>query len=217
MVRDQEGGYWITTYSDGVYYCPNLFFHTVSGPPALSFSSVHSLHSADRRSLVAGFDNGNIMILDRNTLQYRLFPRWAARNGNNRIMDVVPYTHHTLLVAADMGLHLLSLRDTDTLLQFGAYKELFVKADNQILAGTSDGILFLDSSAHFQSGPLPPRATCLAGLGDNFYWGRCHQVSTHGRTAISTNLDGSTFPSQESSIISISRPTPPSGSPRKKE
>lgn len=171
IIRDQEGGYWITTYSDGVYYCPNLSFHNFSGPAALSFSSVRSLHAMDSGHLVAGYDNGNIMVLDRNSLHYRLFPRWAARNANNRIMDVLPYIHHTLLVAADVGLHLLSLRDTDTLIRTGAFKELFIKADNHILAGTSEGILLLHPSGRLQTGTIPPRATCLAGLGNNFYWG----------------------------------------------
>lgn len=171
MIRDREGGYWITTYSDGVYYCPNLSFHNFSGPAALSFSSVRSLHAMDSSHLVAGYDNGNILILDRNSLDCRTFPRWAARNANNRIMDVVPYLHHTLLVAADVGLHLLTLRDTDTLIRNGAYKELLIRADNHILAGTSEGVLHLDPSGRLQTGILPPRATCLAGLGNNFYWG----------------------------------------------
>src|SRR5579859_2839791 len=108
MIRDREGGYWVTTYSDGVFYCPNLCFRAVSSPHDLNFASVRSLRLMDTTHIVAGFDNGNIMVFDRHSLRHRVFPRWAISNRNNRIMDLAPLGRHSLVVAADRGLYRLS-------------------------------------------------------------------------------------------------------------
>ncbi|WP_188936703.1 sensor histidine kinase [Puia dinghuensis] len=176
IMKDREGGYWVTTFSDGVFYLPNLCFSTIPGPPDLSVSSVRSLHVLDDHRLVAGFDDGNIMEFDRNTWRYRLFPHWAANNKNNRIMDVRPYLHHSLLVAADMGLHRLFPDDTHTLLQHNAHKELLIRPDHTIVAAFSTGVFFFDTSGRQVNQIVPERATCITGLGDNIYWGTLHGV-----------------------------------------
>ncbi|HWB94987.1 MAG TPA: two-component regulator propeller domain-containing protein, partial [Puia sp.] len=40
IIKDKEGGYWVTTFSDGVFYLPNLCFNTLPCPADLSVSSV---------------------------------------------------------------------------------------------------------------------------------------------------------------------------------
>lgn len=176
ITRDREGGHWVTTFSDGVFYLPNLCFNTLPGPPGLSVSSVRSLHRLDDDHLVAGFDDGNIMVVDRHTKACRIFPNWAAHNKNNRIMDVRPYLHHSLLVATDIGLHRLSANDTDTLLIPNAFKELYIKADGRIAAGISEGILLLDTAGRVINYNGRNRVTCVTGIGNDIYWGGLHGI-----------------------------------------
>ncbi|HWB94669.1 MAG TPA: histidine kinase, partial [Puia sp.] len=121
-------------------------------------------------------DDGNIMVVDRDTKRYRLFPRWAAHNKNNRIMDVRPYLHKSLLAAADIGLQRLFPDDKYTLLVPNAIKEIFVRPNHTIVAGVSEDLLFLDSLGHIINYIGPERVTCLVGLGNNIYWGGFHGV-----------------------------------------
>ncbi|TDW99189.1 sensor histidine kinase [Dinghuibacter silviterrae] len=171
ILKDREGGYWVTTLSDGIFYLPNLCFSTLPGPPDLRGANVRSLHILDSRRLVAGFDDGNIMLIDRNSGHWRLFPHWSAGNENNRIMDVRPYLHQSLLVAADMGLHRLSPDDTHTVLSAEAYKETFVRPDHTIVAGCSAGLYFFDDTGRQLNWIGPDRVTCVAGLGNAVFWG----------------------------------------------
>ncbi|HET6252534.1 MAG TPA: histidine kinase [Puia sp.] len=176
FMKDREGGYWVTTFSDGVFYLPNLSFKDLSGPPDLSGASVRSLHQLDDHQLVAGFDDGNIMVIDGDTWRYRLFPHWAAGNKNNRILDVQPYLHHSLLIAADINLHRVFPDDSHLQLINNAFKELYVKPDHTIVAGFSGGLYFLDSTGKRVNDIEPDRVTCVAGIGNQIYWGGFHGV-----------------------------------------
>jgi ligand-binding sensor domain-containing protein len=104
MMKDMEGGYWITTHSDGVYYLPNLSFHSVSGFPDLAIKSARCIRSLDRQRIATGFSDGNIMIIDDARLSASVLVPWAARNKNNRIMDISPFGQHAMLAATDGGL-----------------------------------------------------------------------------------------------------------------
>ena len=178
IIKDREGGYWVTTLSDGVFYLPNLCFRTLLCPPGLSVSNARSLHIFDNHRLVAGFDDGNIMVFDKETPHYQLFPRWTAHNKNNRIMDVRPYLHNSLLASTDIGLHLFSPDGAHTILISNSFKETFVKPDHTIAAAVSENVLFLDSLGRLINFVGPERVTCIAGLGDRVYWGGFHGVNT---------------------------------------
>jgi len=189
MLKDREGGYWITTFSDGVFYVPNLSFGALSEPRKLAVASVRSIHALDGHRLVAGFDDGNIMIFDRYTHRYRLFPHWAAHNKNNRIMDILPW-RHGLLVSADMGFHHLSLTDTDTLLVHCSHKECILQPDGSVITANSLGLCLLDTNGRLAGYFGSERATCVASMGDNIYWG--------GHNGISGRLDGHITPLERS-------------------
>ena len=171
ILKDREGGYWITTHSDGVYYLPNLSFFSVSAFPDLMNKSVRSIKSINPREVVAGFSNGNIMLLDNSGLSSRLFPEWAARNMNNRIMDIATFKDHTLMVGTDAGLFQISRQGVSRpySLPF-SIKAFFVRSDSCIVTASSDGIRYVRKGCKDDS-LMGPRATCVAERGRDYYWG----------------------------------------------
>ncbi|GGA82772.1 sensor histidine kinase [Puia dinghuensis] len=176
ILKDREEGYWITTYNDGVYYLPNLSFHSVACR-GFAGTSVQCIRSLDTQRIAAGFADGNFMIIDRTDMRYRSFPGWAARNRNYRVLDIQPFSHHTFLIATDVGLYQGS--ETGVFRRqggwwTGAIKDIFVRRDDSVLVGFVNGILLegpaLGAGRRMDLG----RATCVSGLGDDWLWGSQH-------------------------------------------
>ncbi|HWK02507.1 MAG TPA: histidine kinase [Puia sp.] len=172
IIKDQENGYWLTTHSDGVYYLPNLCFYSVSAFPDLATKSVRCIHLLDRQKVAAGFSNGNIMIIDNDRLSSRVLSQWVTGNKNNRILDIRPFVHHTLLAGTDAGLYQISSQGSGKILGCSmSIKELFVQSDSIIIGGTSEGVWLLRADGRSKKAILSTRATCVAGLHQDYYCG----------------------------------------------
>jgi hypothetical protein len=173
IMKDREGGYWITTHSDGVYYLPNLSFHSVSGFPDLAIKSVRCIRKLDGQRIAAGFSDGNIMIIDNVRLSTNVLMPWAALNKNNRIMDIRPSGARSMLAATDAGLYRISPEgDSKLLIPAAAVKEIYTPSDSIIIAATATGIFVETAYGRKKITLLSKRATCVAGFSqDQYYWG----------------------------------------------
>ncbi|MDO6435166.1 histidine kinase [Flavitalea sp. BT771] len=173
IMKDREGGYWITTHSDGVYYLPNLSFHPVSGPPDLAIKSVRCIHALDGQRIAAGFSNGNIMIIDNARLNASVLAPWAVLNKNNRILDIGSFGTHGMVAATDVGLYRIGPGgNSKALLQRAAIKALYTSSDSIITLATATGIIVLKTTGRWTGSIKGIRATCITGWNEHYYyWG----------------------------------------------
>jgi len=173
IMKDREGGYWITTHSDGVYYLPNLSFHPASGYPELAIKSVRCIHALDGERIAAGFSDGNIMIIDNARLNTSVLATWATLNKNNRILDISSFGPHGMLAATDAGLYRIGAGgDSKALLQEAAIKELYTSSDSIITLATATGIIVLKTGGRWTGSIQGIRATCITGWNERYYyWG----------------------------------------------
>jgi two-component sensor histidine kinase len=179
ITKDRENGYWVTTHSDGVYYLPNLRFYSITDFPGLAIQSVRCIRRLDKHNVIAGFSNGIIMIIDDQQHSGRLLDQWAARNKNNRVLDVGPFLDNTLLVATDAGLHqLFPGGKIRTLYHHLSFKEFFVDGDSIILSGASDGARLSATNGRTMHEMLGLRATCVTGLKGVYFWGTLQGLFT---------------------------------------
>jgi len=189
IMKDREGGYWITTHSDGVYYLPNLSFHPVSGFSDLSIKSVRCIRSLDGQRIAAGFSDGNIMIIDNKQLSARVLTPWGAQNKNNRIMAIGPFGPDAMLAGTDGGIFRISPEgESKLIIPAVAIKEIYTPSDSIIVAATSNGLIELAADGRQKMAMLKKRATCIVGFShDHYYWGTLHGLYlTRGDSA--TNL-----------------------------
>ena len=198
IIKDQEDGYWITTHSEGVFYLPNLSFYSAAAFPDLANKSVRCIRALDGQHVVAGFSNGNVMVLDNSRFTGRIFPQWAGRNKNNRIMDIRRYVDGSIMVATDAGLHLIPVSGASRLITSPrSFKEFFIQSDSIVIVATADGIerVRLDGKPNYFR-IKASRSTCIAGQKQDFYWGGlrgmrgCHGDSVYDLGARYPPLSG---------------------------
>ena len=200
ITRDREDGYWITTYSDGVYYLPNLSFYAVSSYPNLATHSVQCIRALDPQRIAAGFADGSIMVIRRADIRCRIYPQWSGGHNNDRILDIWPFTRHSMLAATDLGIYQLSERGVSRKLTpvTLATKEIFVRPDHTIVFAGSDGIRELNTNRGTQKNILFTRATCVSGAGHDYYWGS--QRGLYACRNDSTRYLGEQYPALSSVI-----------------
>ncbi|AEV97006.1 hypothetical protein A4D02_18435 [Niastella koreensis] len=168
IIKDQEQGYWVPTHGDGVYYLPDLSFHSLSAFPDLTNKNALCI-KAIHKQVVAGFADGNIIIIENEGLQSRRFPEWAARNKSNHILDICSFRNNTLLLGSDYGLIFFSPRKTRKLNTLSV-KALYL-SDTGIFVGWSTCIALLNREGCFQKNLFFKRITCITGIGNQIYFG----------------------------------------------
>jgi ligand-binding sensor domain-containing protein len=176
ILKDQEHGYWITTHSDGVYYLPNLSFHSVTRFPSLAAKSVRCIQQLYGQQIGAGFSDGNIMIIRPARADARLVPLWADRYRNNRVLDIDSWGPDIILAGTDAGLYRVDRNGNSSILKpMCAIKELFVASDSTIITATSAGVFTVTIKGQQKQEILLARATCVTGSSSSyFYWGTLH-------------------------------------------
>ncbi len=177
IIKDHEGGYWLTTHNDGVYYLPNLNAYYLSGLNDLAAKDVKTIKAIDKDRMVAGFANGNILEVHLPDIKSKAYTQWNSTNINNRIMDIKPYGRHQLMIASDYGLHTVNSDNTSKTLFHGiSIKGVHLISDTAIAFATSAGVLILTPHTKEPRAVLRHKATCISGLGKNFYWGSMNGV-----------------------------------------
>jgi len=173
ILKDREGGYWITTLNDGVYYIPNLSFFNLVSYPGLTNSSVKCIKPLDKKRLVAGFADGTILTIYLDDLKKDTIPNWSAQNKNNRVLDLAPYPGNRLLAATDGGLYMLSPGHGYSRLNPGMHgiKGVYVKPDSTFLVATGTDLELLDLRKQGYKALFNSRVTSVTCIGDNYFWG----------------------------------------------
>jgi len=172
LIKDREGGYWITTHSDGVYYLPNLSFYSVSGFPDLAAQSVLCMRALDSRKVAAGFSDGNVLVVDHHLLNSSILPGLVAQKKNNRIMGIGRWGTRELLLGTDGGLYRVQKNGDRRRILDLAVKEFYNSSDSTIVVATKDGVFLTTADGQFKNKIMLNRATCVAGWNETFYyWG----------------------------------------------
>lgn len=88
VLEDHEGGFWISTIENGIFYTPNIniqFFNAESG---LSGSRIIAFEGNKNGEVITGYQNGSITIFRSDTI-YRTFDISAQYDLNtSRITDI---------------------------------------------------------------------------------------------------------------------------------
>jgi ligand-binding sensor domain-containing protein/anti-sigma regulatory factor (Ser/Thr protein kinase) len=184
IIKDKENGYWITTHGDGVYYLPNLSFYAITSLPNSNTKNALCIRPVNERQLCAGFADGYLIKINYNTLRSETFPGWNARNKNNRILDVWPYTNNRLLIGSDKGLYLVDASQHVQQLNKWVVKGLYVH-NKGIIQGTNSTIVQLNNAGIYQHITATGRITCLTGLGQEIYWGTLQGLYTGNTDSVS--------------------------------
>jgi len=192
LIKDREGGYWITTHSDGVFYLPNLSFYSMSSFPDLAAKSVLCIRALDSQTVAAGFSNGNIMFVDHHHLNSRILPGWVVQK-NNRIMGLGLSAGHEMLVGTDGGLYRVQQDGNRRMILRLAIKEFYARSDSNIVVATQDGIVIVTALGQRTEKQDKARATCITEWNaHDYYWGSL-QGLYHSRGDSTSNL-GEKFP-----------------------
>lgn len=199
ILKDHEGGYWVTTYNDGVYYLPNLNAYYLSGLQNLAAKDVKTIRVIDKQRVVAGFTNGSIIEVNLADLKSKAYSRWNNANTNNRIMDIQPYGKDQLMIASDYGLHTLSSRDICKTVFLGiSLKGAFVMPDTSIALASGSCIYIYNPYNKTARTIFSNRTTCVSGMNNTLYWGALNGVYAY--TNDSLHYLGKKYP-QLSGII----------------
>jgi ligand-binding sensor domain-containing protein len=187
ILKDHEGGYWVTTYNDGVYYLPNLNAYYLSGLQHLADKDVKSIKAIDNKRVVAGFTNGNIIEVNLADLKSKVYPHWNDSNTNNRIMDIQNWGKNKdqLMVSSDYGMHRFGpgyickpiFRDI-------SIKSAYIMSDTAIALATGAGIYIYNPNDGKNRVVSAHRTTCISGMGNTFYWGAMNGVYFYTRDSI---------------------------------
>ena len=174
ILKDREGGYWVTTHSEGVYYLPNLsaFYMEVAGKRPVK--DAKCIRSIGQGKLVAGLADGNILLVDGTQRKGRFLSQQGPVYKNNRVMDILPYGHRGFWIASDYGLILHSANGGETRIGpilWSGIKALFPASDTSLFFGGVHGIFYINPVTGYAKNISSNRTTCIAGNYQACYWG----------------------------------------------
>jgi ligand-binding sensor domain-containing protein len=185
ILKDHEGGYWVTTYNDGVYYLPNLNAYYLSELHHLADKDVKSIKAIDNKRVVAGFTNGNIIEVNLADLKSKIYSRWNNSNTNNRIMDIKTWGKDQLMISSDYGLHRFSADYIcKTIFRGMSVKSAYIMSDTAIALATGSGVYIYNPDNNKNRVVSAHRTTCISGIGNTFYWGALNGVYFYTRDSI---------------------------------
>ncbi|MDF2190419.1 histidine kinase [Paraflavitalea sp. CAU 1676] len=182
LLKDKEGGYWVTTASEGVFYLPNLDFYSLASDKSVGESDIKCIKVVGPHSLAAGFTDGNIVLIDPATYVTRPLLAWAERNKFNRVLDIKPL-HKDLVVTTDGGVfRLMPDQFVERAWKLGGFKETLIESDSVVLMAGASGVMRYRWGSPVISHPYKGRATSIAGTGDRYYFSTLQGVylSDHG-------------------------------------
>lgn len=166
--KDREGGYWVTTHDDGVFYLPSLEVGCVGVEP----KDVKCIQALDNSTLVSGLAQGNTVLIHTRPTLSSSFLRWDGDGGNNRILDIKPYGKNMLVVAGDQGVHLISRAGFNLVLDSTpSAKGLYCLPDSDILFSAAEGMYQVNPFKRRSHRVFDYRCTCVGGIGNDYFWG----------------------------------------------
>jgi ligand-binding sensor domain-containing protein len=172
ILIDHENGYWIATYSDGVYYMPNLDFRVIRGEKDIYTKEVRSLRVLDDERIAAGFADGHLVEINSKNLGTHDNNAWFSKYKNVRVLDILPWRQKSMLVVSDMGTFIVSGNQiSKNITTYLAHKDAYIPSNNLILVAAAVGVLKITMQPYSERKVFFLRTTCIAGLGERAFFG----------------------------------------------
>lgn len=174
ITKDDEGGYWVTTLNDGVYYIRDQRFFNLNNVATIAKKDIKSIHHINDGELVAGLADGTITRIAHAPVRVADPVQWARQNNNNRVLDLLPYKGG-LLAATDRGAFYFTGKNWSTHQQIhpeGGAKGLQPLPNGRIMLAMSSGVRFDSKNIETDTeGIYFGRTTCAIYFHGNAYWG----------------------------------------------
>jgi ligand-binding sensor domain-containing protein len=175
ILKDKEGGYWVTTLGNGVYYVPNLNFFKIYNNATKTGGNALSVESLDSQRLAAGFADGTLLRVFINVPKNIQLSRLPSYSKNNRIMDIANYPGNNLVIAGDGGVLMLTPENKYRVLEsIPGSKGVYVRYDSRIISGHSSQMILINPLKKPRELLYHSRITCVYGKGDDYYYGTLH-------------------------------------------
>lgn len=175
--EDREGGHWVTTHDDGVFYIPSLEVRCVGGDGDLAGKNAKCIQALNDTTLAAGLSQGSIFLIDDRSIDGRSFAppsllRWAGAGGNRRVMEIKSFRKNRLAVAGDDGIYLIARNGaTEALDARRSAKGLSCLENANIVYSAAEGVFQVNPATRALQHVFDSRSTCVAGMGNDFFWG----------------------------------------------
>ena len=168
--KDREGGYWVTTHDDGVYYIPNVGVRYVTAGGEFVGKDIKCIRTIDDHTLAAGLSNGHIVFVNSTGAEVRSFMPWDKVNKNNRLLDIEPLGHDRFAIASDHGLSIFSpTGGIRQLVGDKSAKAVRYLRDIGLVCAAPEGLFRIEGDS--RESLYNKRTTCVNGIGNTYYWG----------------------------------------------
>jgi ligand-binding sensor domain-containing protein len=174
ITKDLENGYWVSTYNNGIYYLPNLSFRYISTLPGIAEENILCIKNIHSSKMLAGTVDGKIIEINAAGLTGNYFPGWAARNVNNRVLDICQVKNNSFLVNCDAHLRFFPSGKNSGIGEPVAIKAIYKQPDNTIVVGSCTGVSLWAIKGKLVKTIYPKRVTCVAVQNKHYYWGTLH-------------------------------------------
>lgn len=167
FLKDREGGYWISTYTDGVFYFPNIRFFYF----AQLDKEVKCIRALSPGKIVAGVANGQI---------FQCAPPYNTmnvsdpnnENRNNRILDMAELDKNKMVFATNNGLYIQDGNIWRNVAEkFGSIKGIYAYKDSILVLAAPEGIFTYDLKTRQANLIFYKRTFCVNGIGNRYFWG----------------------------------------------
>jgi len=194
ILKDHEGGYWVTTHNEGVYYLPNLSAFYLDGAGSRAIKDAKCIRAVGQGKLVAGLADGNILLVNGARWKAHFHDHHGTVKKNNRVLDIWPYRRHQFLVASDYGLSVVSPNGREKSFGFppSGLKGVFPASDTSVFFADVMGIRRLNPLNNHLEYIYIHRSTCITGACQQYFWGTLKGMYT--RVNDSTRYLGKQYP-----------------------
>ncbi|MBK8565909.1 MAG: histidine kinase [Saprospiraceae bacterium] len=136
VIKDKEGGYWLGTFNEGIYYLPKNAptTYTKANSPHLFSDDIFSLSSYKDGTLLLGDDAGILYEVKDGVWRFNDFDQSM---GRNRILQIIPMGEADWIAVTDRGLFSKTSGRINVFKGDGAPKSLIINGDEMWL-GTSN-------------------------------------------------------------------------------
>ncbi|MDD2195956.1 MAG: histidine kinase [Bacteroidales bacterium] len=140
VIRDFEGGYWFSTLSNGVFYCPNIEILVYSKDQGLPSNYITSVF-VNKQGIFTGDDLGTVVKINKNKIQP--YSIKSPYKGNSPIRFIgIDSTDRTLWVGSFSHLHSIN---NETIKRYPLAHNLAGSYPRQMIKST-DGEYWIASS-----------------------------------------------------------------------
>jgi ligand-binding sensor domain-containing protein len=188
MIKDLEGGYWVTTLNDGVYYIPNKEFFSITSNMNLANKDIKCIRNYNADELILGSADGGIYRINCKNMSISNYGSWIAANKNNRVLDIWPLKNEQVMIGCDDGLYVAKEKGNSKKIgTFGAVKNIHELSNDNFLIATGGAQMLINLNNNYSKIYSSRRTTCTNGFDNQYFWGTLDGLYSH-KNGITENL-----------------------------